>query len=33
LRSLGAEEIAREDFLRMLKEALKFETLKGKWVI
>ena len=32
LKSLGAEEIAREYFLKLLKESLKFPTIKGKWV-
>ena len=33
LKSLGAEEIEREVFLKLLKEALKYPTLKGKWKI
>jgi leucyl/phenylalanyl-tRNA--protein transferase len=33
LKSLGAEDIEREVFLKLLKEALKFPTLKGKWDI
>jgi leucyl/phenylalanyl-tRNA--protein transferase len=32
LKSLGAEEIARESFLGLLKEAMKFPTIKGKWM-
>jgi leucyl/phenylalanyl-tRNA--protein transferase len=32
LKSLGAKEIAREEFLRLLKNALKHDTLKGKWL-
>jgi leucyl/phenylalanyl-tRNA--protein transferase len=31
LKSLGAEEIPREEFLGMLCEAIKFPTLKGFW--
>jgi leucyl/phenylalanyl-tRNA---protein transferase len=31
LKSLGAEEIRRNDFLEMLAEAIRFPTLKGKW--
>ncbi len=31
LKSLGAEEIHRNDFLEMLSEAIRFPTLKGKW--
>jgi leucyl/phenylalanyl-tRNA---protein transferase len=31
LKSMGAEEIEREIFLNMLQDALKYETLKGKW--
>lgn len=31
LKSLGAEEIHRNDFLELLAEAIKFPTLKGKW--
>lgn len=31
LKSLGAEDIDREVFLKLLKEALKYPTLKGKW--
>ncbi len=31
LKSLGAEEIHRNDFLEMLAEAIRFPTLKGKW--
>jgi leucyl/phenylalanyl-tRNA--protein transferase len=33
LKSLGAEEIDREEFLKLLKEALKFPTLKGNWIL
>jgi leucyl/phenylalanyl-tRNA--protein transferase len=33
LKSLGAKEIARDDFLKLLKESLKFPTIKGRWVI
>jgi len=32
LKSMGAEEMARDDFLSLLKDALKFPTLKGKWI-
>ena len=31
LRSLGAREIPRRKFLAMLKEALEYPTLQGKW--
>ncbi len=31
LKSLGAENIPRTEFLELLKGALKFSTLKGKW--
>jgi leucyl/phenylalanyl-tRNA--protein transferase len=31
LKSLGAEEIPRSLFLKMLQEALRHDTLKGKW--
>jgi len=31
LKSLGAEEIPRNLFLKQLKEALQYETLQGKW--
>jgi leucyl/phenylalanyl-tRNA---protein transferase len=31
LKSLGAEDINREEFLLMLELALQYETLKGKW--
>jgi leucyl/phenylalanyl-tRNA---protein transferase len=31
LKSLGAEEIEREEFLKLLQEALKYPTIKGKW--
>lgn len=33
LKSLGAEDISREEFLNQLKHALKEPTLKGKWKI
>ena len=33
LKSLGAEEIEREEFLKLLKKALQFPTIKGKWQI
>jgi leucyl/phenylalanyl-tRNA---protein transferase len=33
LRSMGAEEIPRTDFLDKLKLSLQFETRKGKWNI
>lgn len=33
LKSLGAAEIPREDFLNLLQQALKSPTLKGKWDI
>ncbi len=32
LRSLGAEEISREEFLGLLGKSLDHETLRGKWV-
>ena len=31
LKSLGAEEMSSNEFLEMLKDALKFPTMKGKW--
>ncbi len=31
LKSLGAEDIPRGRFLTMLEDALKFDTIKGKW--
>jgi len=31
LKSLGAIDISRNDFLNLLREALKYETIKGKW--
>lgn len=31
LISLGAEEISRNKFLKLLNEALKHETIRGKW--
>lgn len=31
LKSLGAEEIVRKDFLKMLEKALQNKTLRGKW--
>jgi len=31
LKSLGAEEISRKEFLRLLKESLKKETIRGRW--
>jgi len=31
LKSMGAEEMRRNAFLKMLKQALKFETIGGKW--
>jgi leucyl/phenylalanyl-tRNA--protein transferase len=31
LRSLGARPIRKDAFLKMLEEALKFETFRGKW--
>jgi leucyl/phenylalanyl-tRNA--protein transferase len=31
LKSLGAEEMSRNSFLKLLKEALRFETVKGIW--
>jgi leucyl/phenylalanyl-tRNA--protein transferase len=33
LKSLGAEEIERDIFLKLLKKALKFETVMGRWNI
>jgi Leu/Phe-tRNA-protein transferase len=32
LASLGAEEIPRQTFFEWLKNALKEDSLKGKWV-
>lgn len=31
LRSMGAEDVDRTKFLKMLKESLKFQSRKGKW--
>jgi leucyl/phenylalanyl-tRNA---protein transferase len=31
LKSLGGEEISRKEFLRLLKESLKKETIRGSW--
>lgn len=31
LHSLGAEMMAREDFLQLLRKALDYETLRGNW--
>jgi leucyl/phenylalanyl-tRNA--protein transferase len=31
LKSLGAEEIPRKEFLRLLRESLKKETVRGSW--
>jgi leucyl/phenylalanyl-tRNA--protein transferase len=31
LKSLGAEEIDRRVFLKLLKESLAYETIRGKW--
>jgi leucyl/phenylalanyl-tRNA--protein transferase len=31
LKSMGAEEVSRDAFLKLLAEALKYPTLKGKW--
>jgi leucyl/phenylalanyl-tRNA--protein transferase len=31
LKSMGAEEISRNAFLKLLKQALKFKTIRGKW--
>ena len=31
LKSLGAESVPREKFLKLLKETLKFPVVKGKW--
>ena len=31
LKSMGAREISRKDFLKMLKESLSHPTLRGKW--
>jgi len=33
LKSLGAEEIHREEFLKLLTEAIQFSTVKGKWTL
>jgi leucyl/phenylalanyl-tRNA--protein transferase len=33
LKSLGAEEISRNSFLQLLQDALKHETLRGRWNI
>ena len=32
LRSLGAEEISRQDFLTLLSRSLRNETLRGRWI-
>lgn len=32
LISLGAKDIPKEDFLKLLAEAISFPTLKGKWI-
>ena len=32
LKSLGAEEIERTKFLELLDEAIRFPTMKGKWI-
>ena len=31
LMSLGAREIPRAEYLSLLEESLKYETLRGKW--
>ena len=31
LKSLGAEEVSREEFLEMLDESLEFPALRGRW--
>jgi leucyl/phenylalanyl-tRNA--protein transferase len=31
LKSLGAEEVSRKEFLRLLTESLKKETIRGRW--
>lgn len=31
LKSLGAEEISRKEFLKLLKESLRKETIRGSW--
>ncbi|RJQ20518.1 MAG: leucyl/phenylalanyl-tRNA--protein transferase, partial [Nitrospiraceae bacterium] len=33
LKSLGAQDVPRDDFLLMLKSALNLPTKKGKWVV
>ena len=33
LASLGAREIPRKEFLRMLEKAMKKETVRGKWIL
>ena len=33
LKSMGAREIPRDEFLQLLKKALEFNTLRGKWRI
>jgi leucyl/phenylalanyl-tRNA--protein transferase len=33
LKSMGAEELSRNEFLKLLKVAVHYETLSGKWVI
>ena len=33
LKSMGAEEIRRAKFLKILEEAIRFPTLKGRWKI
>lgn len=32
LKSLGAEDISRKEFLMLLRESVKKETMRGKWV-
>jgi len=33
MKSMGAREIPRDEFLQLLKKALEFNTLRGKWRI
>lgn len=33
LESLGAKDVPRTEFLSLLEEALKYDTLRGKWTI
>jgi leucyl/phenylalanyl-tRNA--protein transferase len=33
LKSMGAEEISRDRFLKLLAAALKYPTMKGRWIL